>query len=306
MSVRLAELMEQFGTVLWVGGMAHWSRIRNRLTAKAFDGPGLREADHPESFKRMRLDCSALYGMTQRLPFQLVGYSRAPTSYDEQRSLRRLALAAVKPEKHEPVDVAAMLVYARNIEALEHLSESPGPWQLLTAASSCLGNEYASRLATLALTDRFNPETKILPLLTHRLEEDETGKYIGIFRCKGKILPGQSLFGSPDWTFTDRRLPSSIEIKRRQRNSPAAEVKRARRNSKKGWASYPDDDIAYEAFVRFVLEHLSASQPDDMTSVRFVSGMGEGVDVRETIRHLDEGGIYVRDPQRATTRARMG
>jgi len=306
MAVRLAELMGQFDTVLWVGGMAHWSRIRDRLTARAFDGPRLREADHPVSFRRMRLECSALYEMTQRLPFQLVGYSRAPTSYDEARRLRQLALAAVKPEKLEPVDVAAMLVYARNIEALEHVSESPGLWQLLTAASSCLGNEYAARLATLALTDRFNREAVPLPLLTHCVEEDGNGKYVSAYRCEGKILAGKPLFGPPDWTFTYRRLPSLIEIKRRERNTPAAEVKSAPPNTKKAWASYPDDDIAYEAFVRYVLEHLSISDPDDMTSVRFVSGMGEGVDVRETIRHLHEGGIQVRDPQRTTARARNG
>jgi hypothetical protein len=117
--------------------------ISKRLTPRfVFDVPQLRVTEHPVSFKRMRLEWSALYDITQSLPFQLTGYSRAPTSYDEARRLRQLALAAVKPEKHEPVDVASMLVYARNIEALEDLSESPGLWQLLTAASSCLGNEY--------------------------------------------------------------------------------------------------------------------------------------------------------------------
>jgi hypothetical protein len=258
MALRLAELMEQFDSVLWVGGMAHWSRIRSRLAARAYKGPRLREADHPDSFKRMRLECSALYGMTQRLPCQLIGYSRAPTGYDEARNLRRLALAAVKPEKHEAVDIASMLVYARNIEAPEHLSESPGPWQLLTAASLCLGNEYALRLAILALTDRFHREAKFLPLLTRRLVKHRNGKYLDVYRCEGKILAGQSLFGSPVWIFSDRRLPSSVEIKRRQRNTSAAEVKLALPNTETAWAGYPDDDMAYEAFVRYVLEHLSA------------------------------------------------
>ena len=73
----------------------------------------------------LRLEWSALPEMTQRLPFQLVGYSRAPASYDEARRMRQPALAAVKPEKHDPVDVASMLVYARNIEALEHLRNRP-------------------------------------------------------------------------------------------------------------------------------------------------------------------------------------
>jgi hypothetical protein len=158
----------------------------------------------------------------------------------------------------------------------------------------------------LALTDRFHREAKRLPLLTRRLVKHRNGKYLDVYHCEGKILAGQCLFGSPVWIFSDRRLPSSIEIKRRQRNTPAAEVKRAVPDDKMAWASYPDDDLAYEAFVRYVLEHISALQPDDMTSLRFVSGMGEGVDVRETIRHLHEGGIYVRDPQLTSARARNG
>jgi hypothetical protein len=169
-----------------------------------------------------------------------------------------------------------------------------------------LGKRIWSRLATLALTDRFNLEAEAFPLLTHCIEEVGNGKYLGVYRCEGQILAGQSLFGSPDWTFTYRRLPSLIEIKRRQRNTPAAEVEPAAPNTETAWAGYPDDDIAYEAFVRYVLEHLTAIQPDDMTSVRFVGGMGEGIDVRETIRHLQEGGIRVRELQRTPARVRNG
>ena len=306
MAARLADLMERFDRVLWVGGVAHWPRICDRLSAGVFDGPQLREADHPAAFKRMRLEWSALYEMTQRLPFQLAGYSRGPATYTDARRLRRLALAATAPERYEPIDIASMLMYARNIRALHSLSESPGLWEMLTAASSCLGNEYASRLATLAITDTFSPEAERFPLLTHSIEEDGKGKYAGVYRCGGEILAGAPLFGPPDWTFTFRRLPSVTEINRRRRNTPAAEVRRAPRNAKKAWVCYPDDLTGYEAFLRYVLERLCGCEPDEMTSVRLISGIGEGIDVRETIRHLREGDVYIRQPLRAPARVRNG
>jgi hypothetical protein len=43
-----------------------------------------------------------------------------------------------------------------------------------------------------------------------------------------------------------------------------------------------------------------------MTSVRFVGGMGEGINIRETIRHFREGGIRVRELQRTPARVRNG
>jgi hypothetical protein len=67
-----------------------------------------------------------------------------------------------------------------------------------------------------------------------------------------------------------------------------------------------DNDGGYKAFVRYVLEHLSANQLNDITPTRFVGGIGEGIDVRETLRHLHEGGIYIREPQRTPIGTRNG
>jgi hypothetical protein len=308
MAARLAELMDRFDTVLWVGGMAHWSRIRNRLKAGDFTGPKLHERRHPKTFRRMRLESTALHKMTKRLPFQLTGFSSSPEAYDEATCTRELALATVKPEKHAPIDVASMLVYARNLQAMEHLSESPGLWNLLTAASTCLGNEYASRLATLALADQFTREAEDLPLLTHGVKRGETGKHVGVYRSNGRALVGESLFGSfaGNGVYVYRKLPTPAEIKRRARNTPATEVKSSSVGERQAWVFYPADEIAYEAFVRYVLEYLGGSEQTEMTSVRFVGSMGEGVDLRETIRYLHEGSIHVKEPLRPPVRIRNG
>lgn len=306
MSARLAHLMKRYERVLWIGGMAHWSRIRNRLKAGAFDGPRLKEARVPRSFKRMRLESSALHRMTYRLPFQAACYSRRPARYEESECMRELALAAVHPEKCPPIDIASMLLYARNLEAQEHLSESPGLWQLLTAAYSCIGNKYAARLATLALRDRFTHEAERYPVLTHTVAKRGKETFAGVYRCDGKTLVGEPLGGYPGGLLAYRRLPSPEEIERRKRNNPASELQPAGRKAKAAWAAHPDDERAYEAFVRYVLERLSSQDPEATTPVRFAGGMGAGLDIRATIRHWHEAEFYVREPERAPARVRNG
>jgi hypothetical protein len=307
MAARLADLMKRYERVMWIGGMAHWRRIRNRLKAGAFDTPRLKETSSPPSFERMRLESSALYRMTDRLPFQLAGYARKPARYDGLQCLHELAFAAANPESFQAIDIATMLTYARNLEAQEYLSESPGLWQLLTAASSCLGNEYASRLATLALEDRYTAEAERLPLLTHEIEKTCSGTLVGSYRCEGKMVVGEPLWGDSNCAHSYRRLPSRIEITRRQRNDPAAEVQPARsKKEKKAWVAYPDYEVAYEAFVRHVLENIVLQVSQDTTSVPLVSGMGDGLDVRSTVRHWHDGEIYVREPERTAPRIRNG
>ncbi|OGA42563.1 MAG: hypothetical protein A3G24_25145 [Betaproteobacteria bacterium RIFCSPLOWO2_12_FULL_62_13] len=306
MSARLAQLMKQYQRVLWIGGMAHWPRMRERLQANAFDAPSLTEARPPRSFKRMRLASSALHRMAYRLPFQVAHYASAPACYDEAECLRELALAAVGPEKHAPIGVASMLLYARNLEAQENISEAPGLWPLLTAASSCLGNPYASRLAALALRNRFASQSARYPLLTYRIAKRGEGSFTGAYRCEGKTLEGEPIWAHRGGYLEYRRLPSSVEIGRRGRDDPVAAVKSAGRKANKAWAAHPDEERAYEAYVRHVLQHLSSPRSREATPVRFASGMGDGVDVRATIRHWHEGEIYVREREPAAVSPRNG
>jgi hypothetical protein len=304
MAAQTANLMGRFDTVMWVGGMAHWSRVRGHLVgSRAFEGPKLPLANPPIAFRRMRLESSALYDMTQRLPYQVATFARRRRGKDDARCLRRLALASDGPERHDPLDIASMLAYARNLQALEHLSESPRLWQLLTAASSCPGNEYTSRLATLALADHFGRSAEAFPLLTHHVEKDAKGQYLSVYRCDGDILAGEPLFGRPAGRLTYRRVPLKKEIARRKRNAPAKEVESAARDSKGAWRAFPDEGVAYEAFVRYVLERLSVQEPETATT-RFVSGLGEAIDIRETIRYFHRREIQVREPAHMAARVR--
>ncbi|MGO9245607.1 MAG: hypothetical protein ACLPT4_16710 [Verrucomicrobiia bacterium] len=166
MAARLAELMKKHRRVLWVGGMAHWTRIVRRLENREFASPKV-EVAQSHTVCRVRLASTALYRMTGRMPFLLARYAKSPERYDESEAIRAVGLAACRSkaavsvridgqrgddedELLEPtsasVDVARMLIYARNLGASSGLREMPGLAELLTASSATMSNRYAGRL----------------------------------------------------------------------------------------------------------------------------------------------------------------
>ena len=96
-----------------------------------------------------------------------------------------------------PSEIAAMLRYARNLAAHESIGETPGLWDLLLSASAMLSNEYASRLATLALEDHFAGPSLELPELSYNVEERALGQSLGVYRCEGEVLAGVPLLAPP-------------------------------------------------------------------------------------------------------------
>lgn len=301
MAKRLECLMAQHERVLWVGGMAHWSRILRRLESGDFSGPRLRRARAPRSFERFSLGASALHRMTGQIPFSVSQYARDPERFDGLRSLHRLSLAAVRPDRFHASEVAAMLRYARNLAAQEGIQESPGLSDLLIAASATLGNSYTGRLANIALQDRFTPAAMSLPILVY-----SQPRTIAAFRSGKRVLRGQPLWAANYLRETLVSVPSPKEIERKSKPGPGASIRRARSGELEIWAGYPADDAAYEAFVRYVLEHARATDSDQATAVPFTVGMGEGLDVRATIRHWHEGEVYVREKERTPLRITNG
>jgi hypothetical protein len=99
MAQSLARLLAQGETVMWVGGMAHWTRIVARITSGNINDAGAEVTIHSD-FKRMRLAPSALYRMTRRC----LGLS--PTT-DETRVLTENTLRCssfVWRQRRDPTD----------------------------------------------------------------------------------------------------------------------------------------------------------------------------------------------------------
>lgn len=304
MAARLDKLMQRHERVLWVGGMAHWTRIRRRLQARDFSGPDLAPEPQPATFLRMRLGHSALHRLSGRLPFQVASFARDQARYSETACLQKLALAAVKPEKLRASEVAAMLRYARNLAAREGIRETPALWELLASASAMLGNAYAGRLAALALQDHHGKSTDGLPTLAYEVVAHPGQEAAGLFKCEGQVLAGIPL-KEPPRSFHYRPLPSPEEVRRRRHNQPADGIA-ADATGRKRWCALPDEEASYEAFVRYVLDLAGRSDTDESVPVPMSGGMADGIDLRATIRHWHSGDIYVRQPERGSIRVTNG
>ena len=315
MAARLGELMAKHRCVLWVGGMAHWTRIVGRLKNRDFTGPQV-NIEPSRVIRRVRLAPTALAKMTGRIPFLLARYAKASDRYDEASALRSLGLAAcrskakvslqiegrkadVEDELPETpvasVDVAKMLIFARNLAAYSGMREIPGLGELLTASSATMGNRYAGRLYQIAMKEHLTAKSRDLAPLTY----EGDGKVQG-YRLEGKWIQAEPYWKPPGDPGAIWVVQQDDAVKKMQ--EPYANVSGAKEGEKLAWAAYPSDETAYEAFVRYVLEHASLPDSQESKSFPFQTGLRDGVDVRDTIRHWKDGEVYVREQANAQLR----
>lgn len=310
MARRLSELLAEAETVMWVGGMAHWTNIVRRMKDNDFDSPSVAVTTY-SSFRRLRLAPTALYYISGRLPWLVDRFARDPSGYDEHAALRELCLDATGnsgtdasspspageldetvsalggPESTNPIDIARTLQYARNLAATGSLRERPSFDELLTSAAACIGVRYAYRLYVLATGDRASAQS-----LNHDALErhSETGKYVR----EREILDVEP------WTpRLGEVLPPLVEIRRRAQDELYKDLpKGGRKDATTKWECDPDDEDAYIAFVEHALRRASASDPEEPASAPLQVGLRDGLDVRATLRNWAHGKIYVRQERR--------
>ena len=303
MAWSLAALMREHESVLWVGGMAHWTRIRDRIERGDFTSPVTPSPPAIGETRRYRLDATALHRMTAgRLPWLVARYARDRAGYDERDALRDLSLDAVGEGRFQAIEVAAMLTYARNLAALRDLRETPDLWDLITAASASLDERYVGRLVTLALRNRFAGRARDCALMSWGRDPERPST----FRSGGENVEGEPVWRAGRRTVELRVLPRLTDFRERRLKKPYSRVRRARSGDKTSWVAMPGEEAAYEAFVRYLLEHAEVPDPDAGRSSPFVAGLGDGVDVRATIRRWHEGKVYVREHDRTRIRITNG
>ncbi len=315
MAQRLAELMKQFRCVLWVGGMAHWTRIAERLRLGNFSGPQVGAVER-RTVRRAKLMGTALLRMTGRFPFLINRYAKDPSGYNEWETIQALGLAALRSKSRvtikiagqresledelpEPmrasVDLARMLIYARNLAASSGLREIPQLGELLTAASSTLSNRYAGRLYLTAMREIRRPRSGRLPALSYGYEGG----------VQGYQLDGEWISTEPYWIpgagsrsiWVPQKGGATKRIK-----EPFACLSPAKEGDRLGWMAYPTDETAYEAFVHYAMEHASLPDLQEYKSFPFQTGLRDGLDVRNTLRHWQDETIYVREQRNTPLR----
>lgn len=315
----LSQLLEQGDTVMWVGGMAHWTRIVARITDGNFDSPAVDLAVH-SAFRRMRLAPSALYRMTDRLPWLVARYAQDPVTYHEDSAIQGLCLEATKKsdrgsvvlvlagqstdsldvtdekESATPIDLARTLQYARNLAAAGDMRDRPMFAELLTSAAATIGRRYAGRLYEVAMKEHTSSRAAEHDALEWELADGRER-----YRC------GDQIIDSKPWWPPRGGLPLTIkEIRRRADDELYKDLPPAGKDSKRGWECAPDDEESYVSFVEYVLRRASLTDPEEVKAVPFRTGLRDGLDVRATLKNWAKGTIYVREEQRGHLNFRNG
>jgi hypothetical protein len=335
MAFRLAELARQHERILLVCGMAHLERIRQLFpTPLAAPLERIRREGisvwnlHPDSCREILAEfpfLSALYehrrgplpdepreghsglrkrfhalelinGGKQELPEeQLLDNAILRSTHqlgregifpDRQRIIYRLFNEAARHYRQEAGETVqlwqkrAFFRFSRN-QALASGMLLPDLFQLLTAARGCIDDNFAYAFCRLATRYPWQSETADLPTIRISPEEIWGGMHRIRFRPRQKRRKGLSAFGF---------------LKRKRERRPGEWLEGFDDPS---ICSYPPEDLAIEEYGRFLKRRGCLQLSEELTrSEKFSSSLLDGIDLRETMRNMHEGGIYVKEQQR--------
>ncbi len=335
MAFRLTELARHHERILLVCGMAHLDRIKQLFsTPLAAPLERIRREDvsvwnlHPDSCREILAEfpfLSALYehrrgplpdeprenssglrkrfhalelinGGKQELPEEQLldnailrsarHLGREGVFPDRQRIIYRLFSEATRHYRQETGETLhlwqkrAFFRFSRN-QALANGMLQPDLFQLLTTARGCVDDNFAYAFCRLSTRYPWQSETADLPTIRISPEEIWGGMRRIRFRPRQKRRKGLSSFGF---------------LKRKRERHPGEWLEGFDDPS---ICSYPPEDLAIEEYGRF-LKHKGCLQlSEELTRCeKFSSSLLDGIDLRETMRNIHEGGIYVKEQQR--------
>ena len=158
----------------------------------------------------------------------------------------------------------------------------PDLFQLLATARGCIDDNFAYAFFRLATCYPWQEEQSDLATIRISPEEIWGGSIKIRFRPRQKRHKGLS------------RLEF---LKRKRERRPGEWLEGFDDPS---ICSYPPEDLAIENYGDFLKRKGSLQLSEELTrSERFTSSMLDGIDMRETMRNIHEGSIYVREQQRA-------
>jgi len=206
---------------------------------------------------------------------------------DRQRMIYRLfseAAGHYRQETGEPTHLwqkRAFFRFSRNY-AMTGGMLMPDLYQLLSAARGCIDDNFAYAFCRLATCYPWQNASSDLGTITLSPEDLWGGSRHIRFRPRQKRNKGLSRLGF---------------LKRKRERRPGEWLE--------GFddpfiCSYPPEDLAIEEYGRFLERKGSMQLSEEMTrSEKFSTSMLDGIDIRETLRNIHEGSIYVREQQRA-------
>jgi hypothetical protein len=281
MAKRLKELSLSYDKILFVGGMYHVQRVLD-LTEKSYFPP-LAHAHRdvvdvctltPEACREVMSEYGwiALHYELQRHQFS------GSFSPDRQMLIYQLYKAAAESYKTNTghrfpnYNFRNLMKFVRNY-ALINSQLMPDLYQILTAAKGCVDHNYAYEVWELATNYPFFKNVDSLHELDLTTEEVWGHSKLIRFHMREK--------GRKDSAFQHRRQKQS----RIQFHPP----------SPFSICSYPKEDLVIERFGNFLKKKGTQILSEDSSrTIPFSSSIEDGVDVKETIRHLYEKKLYVK------------
>lgn len=206
---------------------------------------------------------------------------------DRQRIIYRLFCEAsrhYRQETGESIHVwqkRAFFKFSRNY-ALQNSMLIPDLFQLLAAARGCIDDNFGYAFCRLATFYPWQSASSDLATISISPEEIWGGSRHISFRPRQKRHKGLSRMNL---------------LKRKREKRPGEWLEGFDDPS---ICSYPPEDIAVEEYGRFLKRKGSLQLSEELSrSEKFSTSLLDGIDMRETLRNLHEGAIYVREQQRA-------
>jgi len=314
---QLRALTRSFRCILWVGGAAHWETIAAGLVQPgAAEGPAPNPVPSRETdwnFSIALLDPAvALRRYLDDLPrwtWEFHGVADQPelvAAFDKWAATEKIIADALEHFRlafGEPSPRAAMHFEALLKKMLAHRSLlTPRLAPLYQAGHAAVSKEFADLLLEKALDYPIPPLTVVAdgregyPLLT---EADADGRCLrNKDQRKGQvslvILHRSPTHVSPQATKV--RDDATLEAIRKKMQR-AAQLLKGDRVPERWETAVPENVLAQELFSRARARAREMLQPE-RHALPFTGSLGEGVDVRATIRSLARGqqGVYVIAP----------
>lgn len=288
MARRLRDLERKYDSILFVCSVLDWPWIREAVTEQHAETAEHDEVDEPEIFQ---VDPKTLLFLFGELPYLTGLYERARAELDDDANLsidgiKELLVVArdsyrgelgKRARKITPLVLTQVLKYVRNLSLLDRRL-APDLYSLVVAAKQTAGDQFALHVAETA---RSYPYSR--PVDWRRIT-------MGIGEARlpdGEVVDMVSRLPGPPvvWrTFELHRRPD--------------------RRDQEGWntrwnpfqqCSWPPEDEVIENFRSHVFDRAKSIMGADLAKTeKFTTSIKDGIDIRDTLRHWYDGGIYVK------------
>ena len=286
MAYHLQKLDGEEKRVLFVGGLSHLPGLLDYLDTPQVPVIGRKSR---EGVMLAHLDRDSSREIMTEMPFFAACYEKfrgnpAMAEPDRLHAIDQLIGKATKDyvkNNKEEVTISQLRIFNRFVRNYALLSGylTPDLYQTLIAARGAVDDNFAYEVWDNATEYPWQTETPGLPVIRIRGED--------LFLDQKKIKFHRHFKSL-------RRRLVSVPVKKRQKERFPGEWKR----DFKGYSicSFQPEDIVIEGFGNYLKKRgLKEKSEENSRVVPFMSSMMDGIDIRETLRNLKEGIIYVRE-----------